>query len=520
MSKQLKHPDVMHSSEATPEKDIAAIDLGSNSFHMVVAKVVGQDLQIISRHKQRVKLASGLDSRNNLTNEAMQRGLDCLKMFAERLDGFKKDNVRIVATHTLRIANNAHLFIQRARQVLPFPIEVIPGEEEARLIYLGVAHTQPVSKSKLVVDIGGGSTELVIGEGFEAELVNSQQMGCVSYAHRYFSDGKLNTKNFAAANLAALRELEFLAKQYKRHGWELTLGSSGTVKAIRECLISLDYEDGIITPKRLKKLVKHLCEFKKVEKIAIKGIVEERLSVLAPGVAILQAILQSLEIEELHYSSGALREGAMYEMEERFAHSDIRMRTAENLALQHRIDVEQANRVRQHSKHFLKQVIADTELEKSSELVKLLNWAALLHEVGLSLNYRGYHRHSHYLLQHTNMPGFNSEQQRLIATLVRYHRKALKLSEMDEFSLYAKEDILELIKILRLSIVINVSRNDAKAGLWQLTIEDGDWVLSHSDLDHLRENRLLISDLEQEQFYWHSAGWGLRFEFGDLLEES
>ncbi len=165
MSKQLKHPDVMHSSEAIPEKDIAAIDLGSNSFHMVVAKVVGQDLQIVSRHKQRVKLASGLDSQNNLTNEAMQRGLDCLKMFAERLDGFKKGNVRIVATHTLRIANNAHLFIQRARQVLPFPIEVIPGEEEARLIYMGVAHTQIESDTKLVIDIGGGSSELIITAG-------------------------------------------------------------------------------------------------------------------------------------------------------------------------------------------------------------------------------------------------------------------------------------------------------------------------------------------------------------------
>ncbi|WP_039970868.1 exopolyphosphatase [Vibrio halioticoli] len=513
MSQQLKQPNSTQNSEAALEKDIAAIDLGSNSFHMVVAKVVGQDLQIVSRHKQRVKLASGLDEHNLLSEESMQRGLDCLAMFSERLEGFKVNNVRMVATHTLRIAKNANQFIQRAQQVLPFPIELIPGEEEARLIYLGVAHTQPVSKNKLVIDIGGGSTELIIGEGFDSELVNSQQMGCVSYAHRYFSDGKLTSNNFTEANLAAQRQLEFLAKQYKQRGWELALGSSGTVKAIRECLISLGFEDGIITSKRLKKLTTHLCEFKRVDKIVIKGILEERLSVLAPGVAILQAILESLDIDELHYSPGALREGVMYEMEKKFTHSDIRMRTAENLALKHRIDVEQANRVRVHAKHFLKQVISDTDLEKNSELVKLLNWAALLHEVGLSLSYRGYHRHSHYLLQHTNMPGFNSEQQRLIATLARYQRKALKLNEMQEFSLYAKNNILDLIKILRLAIVINVSRNDAKANLWQLTIKDGEWILTHTAPEYFTENSLLLLGLEQEQLYWKNAGWTLTLPF-------
>lgn len=195
---------------------IAAIDLGSNSFHMVVAKVVGSDLQLVSRHKQRVRLASGLDSELNLSHSAMERALECLAMFAERLQGLDESNVRIAATHTLRRAKNAHLFIERAKEVMPFPIEIIPGEEEARLIYLGVAHTQVESNSKLVVDIGGGSTEMIIGQEFEPELLNSKQMGCVSFTEQYFKNGKLSGKNFNKAMLAAEQKLESIASAYRK----------------------------------------------------------------------------------------------------------------------------------------------------------------------------------------------------------------------------------------------------------------------------------------------------------------
>ena len=210
-----KSPDTASLEAVASPKNIAAIDLGSNSFHMVVAKVVGQELQLVSRHKQRVRLGAGLDEQSNLSNTAIDRGLECLSMFAERIQGFEVENVRIAATHTLRQANNAHIFIQRAREVLPFPIEVIPGEEEARLIYLGVAHTQPESDSKLVIDIGGGSTELIIGKGFEAKLVNSKQMGCVSFTQSFFSNGKLTTKNFSKAIIAAQQRLEPLAALYR-----------------------------------------------------------------------------------------------------------------------------------------------------------------------------------------------------------------------------------------------------------------------------------------------------------------
>ncbi|EIA1300520.1 exopolyphosphatase, partial [Vibrio vulnificus] len=288
----------------THSRDIAAIDLGSNSFHMIVAKVVDEDLQLISRHKQRVYLADGLDNEMNLSHSAMERGLECLAMFAERLQGFEPDNVRIAATHTLRQAHNAHLFLQRAKQVLPFPIEIIPGEEEARLIYLGVAHTQLEVSSKLVVDIGGGSTELIIGRDFEPELLNSKQMGCVSFTSRYFSNGKITKKNINKAITAGEQKLESIASQYRKKGWEIAYGSSGSIKAIHEVLVGLGFEDGIITQNRLGTLIDMLCSFDTIDDIQLAGLTDERKPVFAAGVAILMAVFQTLKLSEMHYSDG------------------------------------------------------------------------------------------------------------------------------------------------------------------------------------------------------------------------
>lgn len=282
-------------------REIAAIDLGSNSFHMVVAKVVEQDLQIVSRHKQRVRLASGLDDLNNIDNAAIQRGLDCLTIFAERLQGFAPENVRIAATHTLRQANNAHIFIQRAASILPFPIEIISGLEEGRLIYTGVAHTQPESETKLVIDIGGGSTEMIIGTGFEPTMINSKRMGCVSFTEKYFTNGKLNRKNFTNAEIAVEQRLESLANKYIKHGWDVAIGSSGTTKAVREVLINMGYEDGIITLKRLQHLIDELLQFDSIDDISLPGLAEERQPVFAAGVVILEGIFKALSIEKLHF---------------------------------------------------------------------------------------------------------------------------------------------------------------------------------------------------------------------------
>ncbi|MDA0129634.1 exopolyphosphatase [Vibrio sp. MarTm2] len=498
-------------TQAQEIRDVAAIDLGSNSFHMVVARVVDQDLQLVSRHKQRVHLASGLDAQKNLDNTAIERGLECLAMFAERLQGFDVENVRIAATHTLRQANNAHIFLQRAKEVLPFPIEVIPGVEEARLIYLGVAHTQPESDSKLVVDIGGGSTEMIIGKGFEPELINSKQMGCVSYTNRYFANGKLSKKNFAQATLAAEQRLESIASRYRKKGWDIAFGSSGTIKAIREVLIGMGHDDGIVTSKRLDKLIEKLCEWQTIDELELDGLTAERKPVFAAGVAILSAIFKALKISEMHFSQGALREGLLFEMEDNFKRSDIRMRTTENLASKHLVDLEHAARVKGQAQEFLQQVHRVLGIRRSSELFDLLDWGALLHEVGLSISLQAFHRHSAYILRHTYMPGFNQEQQRVLAMLVRFQRKALKLHEMEEFSLFKKKDVIGLIRVLRLAILVHGQRNDDPLPELELSIEGDTWTLTSKDEQWLQNNLLLHADLMTEQQQWESAGWALNF---------
>ena len=507
----------MTDAKTEQPRDVAAIDLGSNSFHMVVAKVIGQDLHIVSRHKQRVRMASGLDEFNNLDNASITRGLDCLAMFAERLQGFDADNVRIAATHTLRQASNAHVFIERARDILPFPIEIIPGIEEARLIFLGVAHTQPKANRKLVIDIGGGSTELIVGQGFEAELVNSTEMGCVSFNKYFFHDGKLSAKNFALAQLAAEQRLEALAKNYKKSGWEQAIGSSGTIKAIREVVMALGHDDGVITNKRLAEIAEKLICFKTIDSIALPGLPEERRAVFASGIAILCGVFNALHIDKLHFSDGALREGLLYESEERFRHSDIRLRTTENLAKKHRVDLEHAEHVKKTATSLYKQAAEHFGWKKKTSLRTLLEWSALLHEVGLSISYQAFHRHSAYLLQHTNMPGFNQEQQTVLATLVRFQRKALKLHEMPHLTMYKKKQLLPLIAILRLAITLNGQRNEEALSNVRLTIKGDEWHLDYDDADSdldsnwLQNNKLLHADLTTEKAYWDNAGWQLSF---------
>ncbi|MGF1759919.1 exopolyphosphatase [Photobacterium sagamiensis] len=488
-------------------REIAAIDIGSNSFHMVVARVVGQSLQIISRHKQRVHLASGLDEQQNLDLAAIERGLACLAMFAERLQGFEPENVRIAATYTLRQANNAHLFLKRAESIMPYPIEIIPGTEEARLIYLGVAHTQPESGRKLVVDIGGGSTELVVGENFDTRLLYSKHMGCVSYNQHYFAKGKISSKNMASAQLAAQQKMESIASQYHRQAWGKAIGSSGTIKAIRGVLIAKGYSDGMITNKRLNQLVEQVLSFKNNDELDLPGLSDDRKPVFAAGLAILAAVFQSLKIEEMIYSDGALREGLLYEMEDRFRHSDIRTRTASAMASQYHVDLDQATRVKECAEDLYAQIEPQPGPAKS-ELSTLLGWGALLHEVGLSISYPGFHRHSAYLLRYSTMPGFNLEQQTVLATLVRFQRKALKLEEMPELSIYKRKHLYPLIRTLRLAVALNGQRADeplpkinvkADKESWELTLPAG-WQ---------ENNKLLAADLRQEQEYWAKAGWEL-----------
>ncbi|MDU7648624.1 MAG: exopolyphosphatase [Klebsiella michiganensis] len=458
-------------------QEFAAVDLGSNSFHMVIARVVDGAMQIIGRLKQRVHLADGLDENSVLSEEAIARGLNCLSLFAERLQGFDPSSVCIVGTHTLRQATNAAEFLKRAEQVIPYPIEIIPGNEEARLIFMGVEHTQPERGRKLVIDIGGGSTELVIGEDFEPRLVESRRMGCVSFSQAYFAGGVINKENFQRARLSAVQKLETLAWQFRIQGWNVALGASGTIKAAHEVLVAMGEKDGFITPERLEMLVEELLKYKNFDSLSLPGLSEDRKAVFAPGLAILCGVFDALAIKELRLSDGALREGVLYEMEGRFRHQDIRSRTAQSLANQYNIDREQARRVLETTTH----------------------------------NHSGMHRHSAYILQNSDLPGFNQEQQMLMATLVRYHRKAIKLDDLPRFTLFKKKQFLPLIQLLRLGVLLNNQRQ-ATTTPPSLTLktEANHWTLTFPH-DWFSQNALVLLDLEKEQEYWEGVpDWWLK----------
>ncbi|HAI05164.1 MULTISPECIES: exopolyphosphatase [Pantoea] len=503
---------ISHKSTPKPQ-EFAAIDLGSNSFHMVIARVVDGAMQVLGRLKQRVHLADGLDASNRLSEEAMERGLTCLALFAERLQGFSPSNVTIVGTHTLRQAVNAETFLQRAAEVIPYPIEVISGHEEARLIFMGVEHTQPEKGRKLVIDIGGGSTELVIGEDFEPQLVESRRMGCVSFAQLYFPNGEISRENFRRARLAAAQKLETLAWQYRLHGWQYALGASGTIKAACEVLQAMDEKEKLITPERLDKLYDEVIKHKSFAALSLPGLSEERKGVFVPGLAILCGVFDALAIRELRLSDGALREGVLYEMEGRFRHQDIRSRTAQSLANHYAIDSDQARRVLDTTEQLYLQWRDQNPKLANPQLAALLKWAAMLHEVGLTINHSGLQRHSAYILQNTNMPGFNQDQQMLLAALVRFHRKAVKLDELPRVTLFKKKQFVPLIFLLRLGTLLNNQRQaTTRPDTLVLKCDDGHWTLIFP-AGYFSQNTLVQLDLEREQGYWNDVtGWKLILE--------
>lgn len=503
---------ISHKSTPKPQ-EFAAIDLGSNSFHMVIARVVDGAMQVLGRLKQRVHLADGLDANNRLSEEAMERGLTCLALFAERLQGFSPSNVTIVGTHTLRQAVNAETFLQRAAEVIPYPIEVISGHEEARLIFMGVEHTQPEKGRKLVIDIGGGSTELVIGEDFEPQLVESRRMGCVSFAQLYFPNGEISRENFRRARLAAAQKLETLAWQYRLHGWQYALGASGTIKAACEVLQAMDEKEKLITPERLDKLYDEVIKHKSFAALSLPGLSEERKGVFVPGLAILCGVFDALAIRELRLSDGALREGVLYEMEGRFRHQDIRSRTAQSLANHYAIDSDQARRVLDTTEQLYLQWRDQNPKLANPQLAALLKWAAMLHEVGLTINHSGLQRHSAYILQNTNMPGFNQDQQMLLAALVRFHRKAVKIDELPRVTLFKKKQFVPLIFLLRLGTLLNNQRQaTTRPDTLVLKCDDGHWKLIFPT-GYFSQNTLVQLDLEREQGYWNDVtGWKLILE--------
>ncbi|MFQ2560455.1 exopolyphosphatase [Aeromonas caviae] len=490
----------------------AAVDLGSNSFHMVIARLTEGRMQIIDRIKERVRLAEGMDEQRRMSQEAMARGLDCLALFAERLTNIKPDQIRIAGTYTLRRASNARDFVREAAKVLNHPIEIISGQEEARLIYQGVAHTQHIEGQVLVVDIGGGSTELIIGEGFEHKALTSRKMGCVSFTQSFFGNGKLGEKAFNGAVLEAQHQLAPIINQYRKLGWQSCLGSSGSIRTVRDVLQGEEWTDGAITLAGLERLKEEMLKHKRVDQLKLAGLTEERQGVFAAAVAILLGLFTSLPIERMEYSDGALREGLLYEFEERLQHHDIRERTALALSTHYRIDKRQATRVERSVLSLFDALSGPWEMPEEPYRA-ILGWAARLHEIGLAINYSGIHKHSAYILQNTDLPGFNQDDQALLAALVRFHRKGLKLAELPALPNHDEQTVLRCIRILRLAVAAHHRRQDNLLPEWNVQAA-GDQLVVTLPLDWCDENKLLMQNLEKEHRYCHEQGWPLLFQLG------
>ncbi|BCZ55493.1 guanosine-5'-triphosphate,3'-diphosphate pyrophosphatase [Serratia marcescens] len=487
----------------------AAIDLGSNSFHMLVVREVAGSIQTLARIKRKVRLAAGLDQHNHLSHEAMQRGWQCLRLFSERLQDIPREQIRVVATATLRLASNADEFLQVAEQILGCPVQVISGEEEARLIYHGVAHTTGGPDRRLVVDIGGGSTELVTGTGAQASQLYSLSMGCVTWLERYFSDRNLGKENFERAEQAAREMVRPIAPQLRQHGWQICVGASGTVQALQEIMVAQGMDERITLPK-LRQLKQRAIQCGKLEELEIEGLTLERALVFPSGLSILLAIFQELGIESMMLAGGALREGLVYGMLHLPVEQDIRIRTIRNLQRRYLIDTEQAERVSQLAANFSQQVANEWQL--NARCRELLHSASLIHELGLSVDFKQAPQHAAYLIRHLDLPGFTPAQKKLLATLLQNQSNTLDLSLLNQQNALPPRTAQRLCRILRLAIIFASRRRDDTLPAVRLRANQDDELTVILPPGWLEQHPLRAEALEQESHWQSYVHWTLRLE--------
>ncbi len=446
------------SHEAKLPETLAAVDLGSNSFHMIIARLAGGQLHTLDRLREMVQLGAGLNKKNCLTQTVQLRALACLRRFGQRLRGMPPGSVRVVGTNALRQAKNARPFLRAAQRALGYPIEIIGGGEEARLIYLGVARTVPHDgKQRLVIDIGGGSTEFIIGKGLEAQHVESVELGCVSGSRRHFPNGSITRTTLQRAEIAARQELQTLAAQYRSIGWEICIGASGTINAIHDVVRANGWSDQGITYDSLRKLRKRLLSLGHVSKLKLAGLRSERAAVFPGGVAILFAIFESLGLEHMTVSDGALREGLLYDLLGRIRHKDIREHTVAALCARYHVDSKQAARVAHTASALLTQT---ADAWKLTEYANLLGWAAQLHELGLAVSHQSYHRHSAYLVANSEMPGFSRQDQQLLTALMLSQRSKPAPILFKELPDGLAKITQRLSVLLRTAVLLHRSRSE------------------------------------------------------------
>lgn len=494
-----------------PQELVCAVDLGSNSFRLLVGRVQGDQIYPLDGLKEPVRLAAGLGADKILDADARERGVIALRRFNERLRGFRAESVRAVATNTLRVARNAPEFLMQAEDALGFPIEVIGGREEARLIYVGVAHTLPdPSRQQLVVDIGGGSTEFIIGRNFEPLQLESLYMGCVSYSMRYFPEGVIGRAGMKEAELAARQQIEAISHAYRNTGWDLAVGSSGSAKALCDVLElnGLATRNGICRD-GLEKLRQIMLKAGHIDKLRLEGLKPDRLPVFAGGFAIMQALFKEFDLERMEFSDGALRLGVLYDLLGRYHRQDQRDATVRNFMLRYQVDEVQARRVADLALRLLAPLLADLAVtteaaadESVAEIFRFLEWSALLHEIGLSVAHSSYHKHSAYILANADMPGFSRMDQGRLARVVLAHRG--KLERILGLGPYSHDWLL--ILCLRLATIVH--RAHVERGNIPLQVERdkrGGYVAVLPQA-WLHESPLTAAALHEEEQLWARVG--------------
>jgi exopolyphosphatase/guanosine-5'-triphosphate,3'-diphosphate pyrophosphatase len=483
---------------------LAAVDLGSNSFHLQIGRVVDGQIYPLDAVREVVRLGAGLTAEKRIDRASQAAALEALAKFAERLRGFPRPAVRAVGTNALRVAKNAPAFLREARAVLGFPIEVISGREEARLIYLGVAHALPIgSHQRLVVDIGGGSTELIIGTGFEPQLTESLYMGCVSYSLKHFPGGRIDKARMKAAELAARQELAHIVRPYREAGWAEAVGSSGTARSMENILRENGFAAEGLTREGLERLKTVLLKVEKADPERIAGLRPNRAPVLPGGLAIMGAVFDALGIESMRVSEGALRHGVLYDLLGRTQHQDMREATVAQFARRYHVDAAQSERVKALALKIYDALSPDAEREDDPDR-QLLEWAARLAETGLSIAHAQYHKHSAYVLSNADMPGFSRMEQARLARVVLAHRGKLgKVQEGLEGADW------KLVFALRLASLILRSRTDAPLPFLRVAADSGGFAidLPQSWLD---ENALSAAALESEADHWKAVGMKLQ----------
>lgn len=438
---------------------LAAVDLGSNSFRLEIGFLDHGQIHRTEYLKETVRQGNGLDEDRNLTPEAMQRGWDCLARFGERISGFKSTEVRAVATQTMREARNREVFLARACEILGFPIDVISGPEEARLIYQGVAHLLPESdERRLVIDIGGRSTELILGQGFTAQVMASYRVGSVAWSMKYFPNGQLTEQAFNSAEIAAKAILDEAINTYKRSSWDIAYGSSGTIGAVYDVLKAAGVNHDAISREGLFWLRERLLKSKHIDQIRLVGLKDDRRSVFAGGVSILCALFDLLDINEMHPAAGALRHGAVYDLLERESGLDSRNSSVMRLAKNFSVDLAQANRVEKVALSLFEQIQTHLNLEtiNNENPHQMLRWASQLHEIGCQISHSDYHKHGAYILDNADASGFDLPELHRLSMLVLGHRGKLKKMELE---LQDPSFAYQLIS-LRMAVILCHARRD------------------------------------------------------------